>query len=68
MRAIKRDMISVVDDQIGSPTYSLDLALWEHFILAEKSGRYLNGVNSGHASWCEFAAEAVALCARAVQG
>ena len=57
----KRDMISVVDDQIGSPTYSLDLALWSTTLAEKKAAGIWNGVNSGHASWCEFAAEAVAL-------
>lgn len=57
----KRDAITVVDDQIGCPTYSLDLALWS-VLLAEKQAKGIwNGVNSGQASWCEFAAEAVAL-------
>ena len=47
--------ISVVDDQIGAPTYTKDLA---DFIVAlvqtDKYGIY-HGVNEGYCSWYEFA-------------
>lgn len=57
----KRDAISVVHDQLGSPTYSLDLAQWSAE-LAEKSATGIwHAVNSGQASWCELACEAIAL-------
>lgn len=57
----RRDAINVVDDQIGCPTYSLDLALWSAQLAERGATGLWNGVNSGQASWCEFAAEAVAL-------
>ena len=51
--------ISVVDDQIGSPTYTLDLAKYS-LKLVEAEGRgVFHIVNSGQASWCELATEAV---------
>jgi len=57
----KNDSLSVIHDQIGSPTFTMDLAYWS-MLLAEKS---VNGIfhaaNSGQASWCELASEAVAL-------
>lgn len=47
--------ISVVDDQIGSPTYSKDLAaMILAMIKTEKYGTY-NVTNSGVCSWNEFA-------------
>lgn len=50
---------SVVFDQIGSPSYAKDLAEYS-LALVELNGRGLfHIVNSGQASWCEFAAEAV---------
>lgn len=59
----KRDAISVVHDQFGSPTYSLDLAQWS-VELAEKNATGIwHTVNSGQASWCELASEAIALTA-----
>ncbi|MFO7818593.1 MAG: dTDP-4-dehydrorhamnose reductase [Desulfovibrionales bacterium] len=52
--------LDVVHDQIGSPTYTVDLA--EHALdLVEKNARGIfHVVNSGEASWCELAAEALA--------
>lgn len=59
--ASARDVISVVDDQVGSPTFTDDLALWS-ILLAEKQATGIwHGVNSGQASWCELASEAVHL-------
>ena len=53
--------VKVVQDQFGSPTYTIDLAEWS-VKLAEKEATGLwHAVNSGQASWCELAAEAVAL-------
>lgn len=49
--------VSVVDDQIGSPTYTPDLArLLVDMIQTEKFGRY-HATNEGLCSWYEFAVE-----------
>lgn len=49
--------VSVVDDQIGSPTYTLDLArLLADMIESDKYGRY-HATNEGLCSWYEFAVE-----------
>ena len=49
--------ISVVNDQIGSPTYSYDLAhLLCDIILTDRYGTY-HASNEGFCSWAEFAAE-----------
>ncbi|MGI8308238.1 dTDP-4-dehydrorhamnose reductase [Saccharopolyspora hattusasensis] len=57
----ERDTLSVVDDQIGSPTWAADLAsglleLAER--VAERRGpeqKVLHCTNSGQVTWCEFA-------------
>lgn len=49
--------VSVVDDQIGSPTYTPDLAvLLVDMIQTEQYGRY-HATNEGLCSWYEFAKE-----------
>ena len=49
--------LTVVDDQIGSPTYTRDLAvLLADMIQTEKYGVY-HATNEGFCSWAEFAAE-----------
>ncbi|CVI73151.1 dTDP-4-dehydrorhamnose reductase [Clostridiales bacterium CHKCI001] len=53
----ERGAVSVVDDQIGSPTYTFDLAvLLVDMIQTEKYGRY-HATNEGLCSWYEFACE-----------
>ena len=53
--AEKYDEVSVVDDQIGSPTYTVDLArLLVEMSFTEKYGTY-HVNNSGYCSWAEFA-------------
>ena len=48
---------TVVDDQIGSPTYTYDLArLLVDMIQTDKYGRY-HATNEGLCSWYEFACE-----------
>ena len=53
----ERGVVSVVDDQIGSPTYTYDLArLLVDMIQSDKYGRY-HATNEGLCSWYEFAVE-----------
>lgn len=53
----ERGAVTVVDDQIGSPTYTYDLArLLVDMIVTDKYGRY-HATNEGLCSWYEFAAE-----------
>jgi dTDP-4-dehydrorhamnose reductase len=50
-----KDEINVVGDQIGSPTYTVDLAvLLCDMIVSEKYGVY-HATNEGFCSWAEFA-------------
>lgn len=52
-----RDHLTVVDDQIGSPTYTYDLAkLLVDMAETDKYGRY-HATNEGICSWYDFACE-----------
>ena len=53
----EKGAVSVVDDQIGSPTYTYDLArLLVDMIQTDRYGRY-HATNEGLCSWYEFAKE-----------
>lgn len=53
----ERGAVSVVDDQIGSPTYTYDLAfLLVDMIESDRYGIY-HATNEGFCSWYEFAVE-----------
>lgn len=53
----EKDEIAVVADQIGSPTYTYDLAkLLVEIIQTERYGVY-HATNEGYCSWYEFACE-----------
>ena len=53
--ADKYEELKVVDDQIGSPTYTVDLAkLLVEMAETDKYGTY-NANNEGYCSWAEFA-------------
>lgn len=53
----ERGEVSVVNDQIGSPTYTYDLAkLCVDMILTDKFGTY-HATNEGYCSWYDFACE-----------
>ena len=59
--ASEREELRVVHDQEGSPTFTMDLAA-NSLALIEKQGRGLfHLANSGKASWCELASEAVSM-------
>lgn len=50
-----RDTLKVVSDQVGSPTYTIDLAQFvEQLVQTERYGIY-HASNSGFCSWFEFA-------------
>lgn len=54
----KYDSIRVVNDQIGTPTYSIDLArLLVDMVETEKYGYYHATNEGGHISWANFAEE-----------
>ncbi len=62
LRACKgKSSISVVHDQIGSPTYTLDLAQYTLKLVETQKSGIFHIVNSGGASWCELASEACRL-------
>jgi len=57
--ATEKDKINVVCDQVGSPTYTVDLAgLLCDMALSGKYGIY-HATNEGYCSWAEFATEIV---------
>lgn len=55
----ERGEAGVVFDQIGSPTYAKDLADYTLALIELEAKGLFHIVNSGQASWCELAAEAV---------
>lgn len=58
-----RSELTVVDDQMGSPTFTLDLAAWSLELAKAKATGIWHCVNSGHATWSELAVEALQLIA-----
>ncbi|WP_432736585.1 dTDP-4-dehydrorhamnose reductase [Maridesulfovibrio sp. FT414] len=57
--AKERDFLTVVHDQKGSPTYTPDLAEYTIALVQNEANGIFNVVNSGKATWCELAAEAI---------
>lgn len=54
--AADRDTVSVVDDQIGQPTWTADLAdQIVRLVDADAPPGYYHGTNGGRASWFDFA-------------
>ena len=63
----EREEISVVSDQIGSPTYTKDLS--ETLVALMESGRFgiYHATNEGVCSWAEFAAEIMRLAGKSTR-
>ena len=59
--AREKGEVRVVSDQIGSPTYTLDLAQWSLALVAKGKPGIYHAVNSGRASWFDLARAAVSL-------
>jgi len=47
--------VNVVDDQIGSPTYTIDLTNFILELIQSNEYGIYHGVNEGYCSWCDFA-------------
>ena len=62
-----RKELSVVADQVGSPTYTADLAIMlVNMVLTEKYGIY-HATNEGICSWADFAEKIFAVAGLAVK-
>jgi dTDP-4-dehydrorhamnose reductase len=66
--AAQRSELKVVHDQVGSPTYTCDLAAWAVALAAKDAAGIFHVVNAGQASWAELAAEAIRLGRPALPG
>ena len=53
--ATEREELAVVDDQVGSPTWTVDLSLAIKALLARGCTGTYHAANSGYCSWNEFA-------------
>jgi dTDP-4-dehydrorhamnose reductase len=53
--------VDVVHDQIGSPTYTVDLARYSLKLVEAEAHGLFHVADAGEASWCELADEAVRL-------
>jgi len=58
--ARQRDELSVVHDQIGSPSFTPDLAAYSVALVKAGATGLFHLADAGRASWCELASEAVA--------
>ena len=59
-----RPELSVVSDQIGSPTYTRDLARVIRALLSRDARGFVHITNQGICSWCDFAREILAQSGR----
>lgn len=61
-RGKESQCLQVEHDQIGSPTYTLDLAGYALQLITHRVTGIHHVCNSGQASWCELAAETLSTC------
>jgi len=62
--AAERDELTIVDDQIGTPTWTLDIVNCMRGLIAADAKGVFNFTNEGIASWYDFAVEIVAIARR----
>jgi dTDP-4-dehydrorhamnose reductase len=65
--AESRPQLDVVDDQRGSPTYTVDLARAIAQLCRKNASGVVHATNSGDCTWFEFAREIVARASRSVE-
>jgi dTDP-4-dehydrorhamnose reductase len=59
--AREKEALSVVNDQVGSPTYSVDLSQAIRILLEKGCRGIYHITNGGTCSWCEYAREILTL-------
>lgn len=59
--AVSSPRLTVVHDQVGSPTFTDDLAAMSLALAEVGATGVVHAANGGQASWCELASEAVSL-------
>ncbi|GBF33420.1 dTDP-4-dehydrorhamnose reductase [Desulfocucumis palustris] len=57
----ERSQLHMVEDQVGSPTYTVDLAKLVGDLIKTRCFGIYHATNQGYTSWCGFAREIVAL-------
>ncbi len=57
--AREKDNLNVVHDQVGSPTYTLDLAKYSLKLVDKETSGLFHLANKGQATWCELASEVI---------
>jgi dTDP-4-dehydrorhamnose reductase len=57
LKAATGEQLQVVTDQIGAPTYTVDLAPMIAQLVGKGGGGIYHATNQGHCSWYEFARE-----------
>lgn len=57
--ARQKKHLTIVADQCGCPTYTLDLARWSAIVATKRAHGLFHAVNAGQASWFQFAAKAI---------
>jgi dTDP-4-dehydrorhamnose reductase len=62
--AAERDRLPVVDDQVGQPTWTVDVARLVLRLVESGATGTFHATASGRATWCEFAREVVASAGR----
>lgn len=53
------NLIKIVDDQIGNPTYSVDLAYGISYLISRNKYGIYNITNEGYCSWFQFASKII---------
>ena len=64
-----KSQIRVVDDQIGSPTFTEDLSVLIEQMIRQRNAGIYHGTNEGECTWAKFAAEILRLsgsCTRVI--
>lgn len=61
LAAAEKGDVRVVHDQVGSPTYTPDLAAYSLALAKVGATGRVHVANAGQASWCELASEAISL-------
>jgi len=57
--AREKENINVVHDQVGSPTYTIDLAKYSLKLVSKETSGLFHLANKGQATWCELASEVI---------